>query len=108
MAPRTHVNEGSACYPVFTYEDQNGNPLIPASVIYKVDDLTNGVNIVPITAIVTPGLTNQVTITAAQNAMNSASLVSERRRVTVNVTAPGGDFRVDVQYYELRRVDSTK
>lgn len=96
---------GGACTIVATYVNLAGNAYVPSAVAYRVDDVISGQNIVPLTSI-TPALENQVTVSAAQNAMVSLSLDSEQRQVVFNVTdAYGTVTRARLFYYLVPSLD---
>jgi hypothetical protein len=102
MSSRAHVNQSSACSATAEYLDENNKPFVPALVKYKVDDISNGRNVVPYTDIAGPGISSRVTITSEQNAMLAAHL-RETRRITFEVTAPGGDIQYPFAEYDLVR-----
>lgn len=104
MAPQNEqtVNDGSECYVTWTGIDINGNPYTPSSLQYRVDDLTNGVPVVALTAL-TPGQSVTVTLTSVQNTMNIKSSLRERRQVLFQVGIPGGSLRYDDTTYSLVR-----
>lgn len=101
---RTRVNELSECYATAEYFDVDKVPFTPALVRYKVDDLTHNALIVPYTPIVGPGTFTRVAITSPQNAMMNGGL-SETRRVTFEVTAPGGGITYPCVEYDLVRTN---
>lgn len=104
MAQPTLVEELSTCFVTAKYFDQNGNPYTPINVNYKVDDLTNEINIIPWTPVVTPGLSNVITIPAANNAMTNSVNKIEKRQVTVQAIAPGGAQKYDPIVYDLLNI----
>lgn len=96
------VNDGTECYPEITFIDADGNPYVPSSLSYRIDDLTNNVPVVPLTTL-TPANVVRVTITSVQNTMNVASRLRERRQVLFVVGIPGGTTRYDDTTYSLVR-----
>lgn len=101
--PEQVINDGSECYVDAEFFDVNGIPYVPSSLQYRVDDLTNGVPVVPWTAI---SVSQQVTVTipTAANTMNTASPRRERRQFLMMVGIPGGTFQYpDTTYALVRR-----
>lgn len=101
MANPTSVNELSACYVTATYFDQNGAPYIPSTVLWKLDDITNNVNIVAWTSIGTPTASDVIAISSPQNALGNVANKVEKRQVELMITAPGGAIRYDYITYDL-------
>lgn len=99
---RARVNQSSECYATAEYFDDQKQPFIPAIVRYKVDDITNDRNVVPYTDIAGPGTSSRVSITSSQNAMVNGGH-RETRRVTFEVTAPGGGVQYPNAEYDLIR-----
>lgn len=101
---RTCINERSECYATATYIDVDKVPFTPTAVRYRVDDLTNQVNVVP-WAILVPGLFNRITITSAQNGMSvNEKHTRETRQIVFEITAPGGGVRNVNAEYDLVRL----
>lgn len=102
------MDDGSECYISAAFFDINGNPYVPSSLQYQLDDITNGVNIIPLTtfggALATSILQQ---ITSTQNVMNAASGVQERRQMLFKIGIPGGTFRYDDITYILLRKSGT-
>lgn len=101
------INDGSECYITAVFTDVNGNPYTPSSLQYRIDDLTNGANNVAWTPLTPTGSTYVLTVTSAQNVMNSLSKLKERRQVLFNVGIPGGTNRYDDYTYTLVRKAGT-
>ena len=84
---RVVLNEQSACYVNATHYNDEGVPMLPASVDYRIDDLTNSRAILPWTAL-TPSAQQRVLITSLQNALDTVRVRSrEIHRVTFRVVA---------------------
>lgn len=107
---RPNVNESSQCYATAEYFDTDKEPFTPSSVQYKIDDITDGidadtvVNVLPYTQIPGPDTSTRIPITAAQNAMTAGRL-TETRRVTFAVIAPGGGITHPFADYDLIRTN---
>lgn len=101
------VVNGSECYLSASFLDVNGNPYTPSSLSYRVDDLTNGVNVVSDTPVTPTGATAMITLSSNVNTMNAASAGTEERQVRLKVGVPGGSFRNDTIQYRLIRKTGT-
>lgn len=82
--------EGSACYVNAAFFDQTGNPLTPAALSYRIDDLLSGEQILDWTTI-TPEATVQVLVTGEQNEMVSFSRPAETHQILFSITDPAGN-----------------
>ena len=101
MANPSTVNRGSECFITATYKDQNGNSFIPSAVQWRLDDLTNQVQVQGWTSIATPTAADTITISSVLNAMTNAADQIEKRQVTFKVTTPDANFRYDPIVYDL-------
>lgn len=99
---RKIVNQSSECFATAEYFDDKKLPFIPAAVRYKVDDLTNARNVVPYTDIAGPSTFSRIAVTSSQNGMLDGH-ERETRRVTFEVTAPGGGVQYPNAEYDLIR-----
>jgi len=97
-------NEGTAILLDLTHLDKDGALDTPTAVSYRIDDLTSVKEVLDWTSINTPSSTNTITITAAQNAINSRSQEKELRQVTVNATDSTGTVVQDIFIYTLIRI----
>lgn len=94
--------EESACFVIASYFDNTGTAFVPNAVQYRIDDVVSGANILPWTSIV-PGITNEVVITSAQNAMINNSRSSESHQVLFQVTDGFGNVTyADVSFDVIR------
>ncbi len=84
------VNERTTCYLQVTFFDKAGQLAEPSRVDWRLDDITTGQAVVPLTQI-TPGATVEITVLAAYNAMRSPGNAREQRRVTVIAEYGMGD-----------------
>lgn len=101
----TPINEKSDAFVQLTYADIYGDPYVPQDVQYRIDDVTNDVEILPWTQISTQATldspTDTIQIPASLNVLQSQNNSQELRQVIVRVTAPGGAVRNDPQFYSL-------
>lgn len=101
--PRCAFLSGSAAAFQAAYFDTNGNPFIPTSITYQIDDVSSGKEILgPLGLPVGTG--NLIVVTAAQNAMVSVSRSRESHLLTLNISSviPGGTIDTDAE-----TIDST-
>jgi hypothetical protein len=103
QAARSVYLELSACQVSIAYFDLNGNAFTPNAVSYRVDDVVSNFNIVPWTALATPGDTNQVTVTSAQNALISYTRWHEAHQVLFQITDGVGDTNYARVLFDLLR-----
>lgn len=104
LQPEQVVIDGSECYVDAEFFDVNGVPYVPTSLQYRIDDLTNGVAVLPWTTV---SVSQQVTITLTStvNTMNVLSKLRERRQFLLQIGIPGGTFQnADTTYALVRRV----
>ena len=97
------VNEGSTSYLTVDFLDKDGNAAAPSSVSYRVDCLTSGAEIKADTAL---GASSQVEITlsAADNAIQDQTNERERRLVTVEASFGANDGVKDEYVYMLKNL----
>jgi hypothetical protein len=92
------VLENSACMANVAYFTPTGQPYVPASVRYRIDDCASGQNIVPITGLA-PGATSTITIAGTQNMLISLTRPSESHVLTVQITdAAANVFFASVEF----------
>ncbi|MCU0918727.1 MAG: hypothetical protein MUF16_00065 [Burkholderiaceae bacterium] len=98
------VNERTTAYLRVAFRDKDGTLAAPSAVVYRVDCLTTGQSIVPLTA-VPPSSEIEVTLTADDNAMRNPSNVAELRRVTVVATYNSSADKLSAQFdYGVKRL----
>lgn len=97
-------NEGTTVLLELTHLDKDKALTVPSAVSYRIDDLTNVREVLDWTSIPTPGSTNTITITPAQNQVNNRNQDRELRQVTVNATDSSGNVAQDIFHYTLIRI----
>lgn len=97
-------NESVTVLLDLTHLDEDKVNAAPASLNYRIDDLTNHREVLDWTSVSTPGATNTITITKAQNAFNDRSQDREMRQVTVNAVDSAGNEGYDIFIYTLARI----
>jgi len=102
--PMEDVNEGSAKDLVLTHLDKDKVLSAPTTLKYRIDDLTNGREILDWTNVPTPGTTNTITITDTQNALFTRSKDKERRQVATKTVSSSGQTNQENFIYDLIRI----
>lgn len=95
------VNAGSSCQVDYSSRDVDNVLEAPASMRYRVDNLTDSVVVVDWTNVPTPGTEGSVTISAALNAMTREFRDRQLNQVTFEATYDNGDKTRSMAYYEL-------
>ena len=93
---------GSACQVIATYYDFTQTNFVPSAVAYQVSDVASG-TVIAAYETLTPTLSNEVVITAAQNAILSA-LPNETHVVTFKITDTDGNVYLQEALFTLRKV----
>src|SRR5437868_2564113 len=90
-------NLGSTWYLTPTFKDRDGDPAIPTTATYRVDDLKSRTAIVAETAFADGTAHPEIELQSAVNQMVNEDLDSEVHVVTVRATYGAGDA-VEDQY----------
>jgi len=98
------INEGSTSILEVTYLDKDRANITPSTASYRIDDQTNVREVLDWTSIATPGLSDTITITPAQNQVKTRSQDRELRQVTVNATDSSGIVAQQIFFYTLIRI----
>jgi hypothetical protein len=102
---RPAINEQSYCGVRAAHYDEDGLPLQPASLRYRLDDLTNERAILPWTVVNSPTPVNLIQVTALQNSMSSVRLrAREIRRVTLEIVDDSGQPTYHLYEYDVVRL----
>jgi len=99
-----YLKEKSTGYLDAAFKDKDGNPVAPASARYRIDCLTNGVEILGWTVINAPQAVHELVLTAAQNVLINPANRAERRLVTVEATDGAGETSNAEYEYSLRNM----
>jgi hypothetical protein len=100
----TKINEGSALYFTFTFKDENGAPVIPTSIDWRLDDVTNNVQVLDWAAIGVPAASVNITVEGANNAISAQTNAIEERKVTVRINSGGPDAAYQDKTYKLQNL----
>lgn len=76
----------------------------PTTLTYRVDNLTDAVNVVPTTSIPTPGTTSVLTIAASVNAMYTNWRDQQLMQVVFTATYADGSQVPQIGVYQLNRI----
>lgn len=104
MAKPWHAQSTLIVNAAFT--DQDSAPVTPSAASYRVDDVSNDRNIVPLTAIsLGAGVTDvDIELTPAQMPINNPGLTIEQHRLTVFFTYGSGRRGNGCYSFEVKRV----
>ncbi len=93
------VNEKSPLFMTVVFTDQNGDPLVPTTVEWRLDDKTKGVEVRDWTNMPSPASTMTVTIPGSDNTIDDEAHVSEVMAfgIRVDSTLPG-EAHTEFQY----------
>lgn len=97
-------NEGTTVFLETTHLNKDKVLSAPTTLQYRIDDITNNRQVLDFTTVTTPGSTNTIEITAAQNALNGRGDQKELRQITVKATDSAGSIAQDVFFYTLIRI----
>jgi len=84
------INEKNSCLQPVSFYDDAGVAVVPTSATYRIDDLASGTEITGTTVISALAASVDISITAAENAMQSQNNSHEVRIITVEWTYGAG------------------
>ena len=99
------VNEKSPIFFTIKFEDEVGDPLIPSTVEWRLDDRTNGVELVAWTTIPSPAATMNFTVPGDNNLIADEDNIREEQifGIRVDDSLPGeGHQQFSYQVMNLR------
>ena len=91
------VNDKSTAWLTVSLFDRFNNPSPPSSVIYRIDCLSTGQNILAATTINGPGASFDIQILAAYDAILNAANSEEIKRLTITAIY-GSNDQLTAQY----------
>jgi len=93
------VNEKSPLFMTIAFKDEIGDPLIPTSVEWRLDDKTNGTEVVAWTTIPGPASIMNFTIPSDNNAIEDETNVRETQIFGIRVDEGGpGEGHEEFEY----------
>ena len=88
------ILEESTCFVTVNFIDSDGNPFLPASAQYRLDDVPSGAQILGWTTLTNITASMTITVTAAQNAMINATRKKEVHQMLVQLTDGFGNVDI--------------
>jgi len=88
IVARIVVNENSTLFLTFTFTDEVGDPVVPTSIDWRVDNIDdphNPVQILDWAVVGVPAASVGIQVPAAQNGITDQTNVLEKRVVTVRM-----------------------
>ncbi len=82
------VNEHSTWFTTVSFTDENGDPVVPTSASYRVDDVGTGAQVRDDTDIPSPEAETEIMWAPSDTAILDESHPYETRRMTVSWTYP--------------------
>ncbi len=73
------VKERSPLFMTLVFKDENGAPLVPTTVEWRLDDRESDTEIIPWTILASPAATMAVTIPGINNTIVTETNIRERR-----------------------------
>jgi len=101
------INELSALFMTFSFKDQNDANIIPATIDWRVDNITDRHNVVQVldwASISTPAVSVDVQIPGTSNAITNQDHVVERREVTVRIDAGQSTQAYKAYLYNIKNL----
>jgi len=77
------VNENSSATLTLTFRNEKGVAVTPTTIKYRIDDLSSGANITPVTSVTPSSSVYDVSIFSNENRIIAPARPYEQRRVTV-------------------------
>ena len=91
------VNDKSTAWLTVSLSDRYGNPSPPSSVVYRIDCLSTGQNILAATTVMSPGASFDIQILAAYDAIINSANSEEIKRLTITAIY-GSNDQLTAQY----------
>ena len=98
-----YVNEKQSMTLTVAFFDENGSPVIPSAVTYRIDDLGSQTSIVALTSL-TPALSIPVNVTSNQNRILNQTDPIEQRTMTFEYDYGGSKHGTGEYRYEVRNL----
>lgn len=100
------INQHSTFFVSSSFTDKDGQPLVPNTVDYRIDDLTNGQEVLDWTS-VTPASTVEITVLGSYNQIIKSSNLKEVKCITVRINeGTDAEARDELQYNVLNKAPS--
>jgi hypothetical protein len=82
----TTINEGQTSYISLAFTDQNGDPLTPTAITYRIDDEASETNLLAETDVLVPASSVEIKIPPEINELVSGDSSTEIRVATIEAT----------------------
>lgn len=102
----TALIQNTSCIVQIAYFNALGQPFVPESVTWQVDDVASGQSLVSPQTL-TPGLTNNFVITSSQNGMINSTRSFEVHQVLFTIVDQTGEDNYARQEFEILRTVGT-
>ena len=100
-----YVNEKTTAIVTVAFKDEDGSAVTPTAAYYRLDCITTGKAIKAETAISGLDTSVDITITATENAIQTASNSEEEKALTVRFTYSAGTKQGVAEYrYKVRNL----
>lgn len=98
------VNAGKSITLELTHLDKDKALVVPTTLEYRIDDITNQRTVLDWTTVSSPSSTNSIVITAVQNAKFNLNQRKELRQITTKATDSTGAIDPEEFYYNLVQI----
>lgn len=97
------VNEESSSYATFEFFDTAGDPEVPQSITYRIDDVASGAQIKDDTT-VTPASSITITVTSSENAIINSGRKLELKRITLIASYGATEQAVEILTWQVKNL----
>jgi hypothetical protein len=97
----TLVNEGADCWGAFRFLDRSRAPAVPLTIVYRIDNVTDNVQIVGNTSVTPSGTTIEINVPGALNVMSRSGQSSQINQMLVTSTYADNSRAVKPFFYEI-------
>jgi hypothetical protein len=104
MSTTTTINEKTTLLVTAAFFDEDGIAATPSAATYRIHDRASGTVIVAVTTLTGLGITKQIEITSAQNAMVAAGAATEEHVLTLEWDYGSGRHGSDEYRWLLRNL----
>ncbi len=98
------VNEGSAMFLAVGFKDEVGVAVIPITTDWRIDDITNDVEVTAWTAVAVPAASINIAVPPANNAIAVQTNVFEDRRITIRMNLGLPTRAYDEKQYRVKNL----
>lgn len=95
------VDAGSDCWLPLQFLDRSNSPATPVTISYRVDNITDNINILGDTSVAPNGSTIELNFPGSLNVMSQQYRSSQINQVLVTSTYADGSVRKKPFFYEI-------